>query len=83
MTEEIKVLPELQGEIPTVVCTAPERVYLVIGDECPDDVQFSECDEVPWSSESVFRNDFEYVRADLAAAAQAQPAVDTAMKGAA
>lgn len=40
----------------------PERIYLNIGDECPDDVDFRELSEVTWSEERVSDNDIQYQR---------------------
>lgn len=39
----------------------PKRIYLNIGDECPDDVDFRDLEEVTWSDERINDNDIEYV----------------------
>jgi hypothetical protein len=57
---------------PAVASTAPERIFLVIGEDCPPSAKFSDLDEVTWCEDRVCSNDIEYVRADLAVSA-AQP----------
>ncbi|WP_239688955.1 hypothetical protein [Pseudomonas citronellolis] len=57
-----------QGE--RIVQTAPERIYLIVGAECPRDVDFSELAEVSWCENDI-DDGIEYVRADKAGAAQA------------
>lgn len=59
---------EAQIEPPRVVKTAPERIYLVIGEDCPDDATFSG-DEVTWCADKIDDNSIPYVRADRAALA--------------
>lgn len=54
-----------------VAATAPERIYLIIGDDCPRDVDFSELGEVTWCEEEAERG-IEYVRAVLSAQQSAQ-----------
>lgn len=46
-----------------VARTAPERIYLVIGGECPSDASFAELSEVTWCEDDVDGNGIEYVRA--------------------
>lgn len=48
---------------------APERIWLVLGDDLPDGVTFNELaeSEICWCQDSQFEHDIEYVRADLAA----------------
>lgn len=58
-----------QGE--RIIQTAPERIYLIVGTECPRDVDFSELTEVSWCENDI-DDGIEYVRADKAAAL-AQP----------
>jgi hypothetical protein len=58
---------------PAVASTAPERIFLVIGEDCPPSAKFSDLDEVTWCEDRVCANDIEYVRADLAVSS-AQPA---------
>ena len=48
-----------------VVKTAPERIVLVVGPECPDDVEFKDLSEVSWCAQSVHSNDIWYQRMDL------------------
>ena len=43
----------------------PKKIYLQVGDECPDDVDFNELYEVTWCDECIHENDIEYIRADL------------------
>ena len=57
-----------QGE--RIIQTAPERIYLIVGAECPRDVDFSELTEVSWCENDI-DDGIEYVRADKAGAAQA------------
>jgi hypothetical protein len=54
--------------VPTAVATAPERIWLQIGDDrdCMDEPFPG--DEVTWCADSVLGAEVEYVRADLAAA---------------
>ncbi len=59
-----------QGE--RVVQTAPERIYLIVGADCPRDADFSELAEVAWCEDDL-DDGIEYVRADKAHAALAQP----------
>lgn len=54
---------------PQVVKSAPDRIYLVIGAECPDDAEFSSLSEVTWCEDNIDGNGIEYVRA-----AQSAPA---------
>lgn len=50
-----------------VIRTAPERIYLITGDECPRDANFADLSEVTWCEDDV-GGGIEYVRADLAEA---------------
>lgn len=59
-----------QGE--RVVQTAPERIYLIVGADCPRDADFSELAEVTWCEDDL-DDGIEYVRADKARAALAHP----------
>ena len=59
-----------QGE--RIVQTAPERIYLIVGEECPRDIDFSDLPEVTWCEDDAAAG-IEYVRADKARAALAQP----------
>jgi hypothetical protein len=59
-----------QGE--RVVQTAPERIYLIVGADCPRDADFSELAEVTWCEDDL-DDGIEYVRADKARADLAQP----------
>lgn len=40
----------------------PQSIWLNIGDECPNDVDFRDLSEVSWSEERVFDNDIQYHR---------------------
>lgn len=35
----------------------PEKIYLQIGEDCPDDVDFKDLKEITWSTEQIFEND--------------------------
>lgn len=59
---------EAQIELPNIVKTAPERIYLVIGEDCHDDATFSG-DGVTWCADKIDDNSIPYVRADRAALA--------------
>jgi hypothetical protein len=50
--------------LPNVVATAPHRIYLVIGEDCPDHARFSDLREVTWCADSVASNDIAYVRVE-------------------
>lgn len=39
----------------------PNKIYLIVGDECPDDIDFKQLSEVTWSSNRNFKNDIEYI----------------------
>lgn len=39
----------------------PQKIYLQIGEGCPDDVCFDELSDVTWWDEKIFDNDIEYV----------------------
>lgn len=52
--------------VPNVQATAPERIYLVIGEDVDhDDVSFVELSEVTWHPSKIHDNSIPYVRADL------------------
>lgn len=55
--------------------TFPERIWLQVGDDCPDDAKFGELDGVTWCQDSQWSNDIAYVRADLAASPEAREAL--------
>lgn len=38
----------------------PTTIYLQIGEECPDDVDFKDLREVTWSDQRIFNNDIEF-----------------------
>ncbi|MDI2706925.1 hypothetical protein QJ517_24970 [Pseudomonas aeruginosa] len=63
---------EQAGKDERIVKTAPERIYLIVGDECPLDADFGELSEVTWCEDEPAAG-IEYVRADKARAALAQP----------
>ncbi|MEM4325930.1 MAG: hypothetical protein QXU40_01365 [Candidatus Pacearchaeota archaeon] len=43
----------------------PDKIYLQIGEETPDDTDFNQISEVTWCKEKIFENDVEYIRADI------------------
>ena len=49
-----------------VAATAPDRIYLVIGGECPSDARFSDLSDVTWCEDNIDGNGIEYVRTPLA-----------------
>ncbi len=68
----------LAGGHPVATPSAPERIYLVIGeDELPEGTDFNDLKEVCWCADSQFDTDIAYIRADLAAPAPAPPAALT------
>lgn len=52
--------------LPRVVATAPGHIYLVIGEDCPPDAAFRECEEVHWCEDRIDANSIPYMRVDLA-----------------
>lgn len=42
------------------------KIYLQVGDECPDDADFEELEDVSWNKDKVFSNDIEYVKSEKA-----------------
>lgn len=64
--EDDYVVPKVTG--------APERIWLVMGEDEGQDVAFRDCDEVTWSAHREFNMDVKYVRADLLAARDAEVA---------
>ena len=61
------IIEDLTADLPNVVATAPERLYLVIGEDCPPEEDFGTLDEVTWCADKIDENSIEYVRADRAA----------------
>ena len=49
-----------------VVSTAPERIYLIIGEECPDSARFEDLTDVAWCEDKIDSNAIPYVKAALA-----------------
>lgn len=49
----------------TIRDTAPERIYLVVGD-VPENADFQYLSDVTWCADSQFDTDIEYVRTDIA-----------------
>lgn len=49
-----------------VVATSPERIYLCIGRDCPDEARFGDLGDVSWSAHDVDENGICYIRSDLA-----------------
>jgi hypothetical protein len=54
--------------LPTVASTAPERIFLVIGEDCPPDARWDQLAEVLWCEDNIDGNGIVYERADLAEA---------------
>ena len=40
---------------------APKKIYLQVGEQCPNDADFKELREVTWSDSRVNKNDIEYI----------------------
>lgn len=51
---------EFDGE--NEMTNVPDSIFLVIGEDTPEDADFNELDEVTWSKERVSYKDIEYVR---------------------
>jgi len=64
-----------------VARTAPKSIYLVIGEGCPPEADFTDCDEVTWCKDKIDANSIKYVRADLAAQPQTKPAAPAVAQG--
>lgn len=64
-TQPAGALPELVAE------SAPERIWLVIGEDCPADVRFDSLEGVTWCQDKIDDNSIEYVHADVAQALRA------------
>lgn len=65
--------PTPQAEVlPVVTRSAPETIYLVIGEDCPADASFDQCEEVTWCQDDIDGNGIKYVRADSATAREAE-----------
>ena len=43
----------------------PKRIFLQVGEDCPDDVDFNKLDEITWSKDRTTFNDIEYVHTDV------------------
>jgi len=52
--------------IPNVVATSHERIFLVIGEGCPPEADFTDCDEVHWCQDKIHENSIGYIREDVA-----------------
>lgn len=52
-----------------MLTNCPERVFLQIGEDCPDDANFKDLEGVTWCAHGVEDNDIEYFRADAVSAA--------------
>lgn len=44
----------------------PQKIYLQVGDEVPDDISFNDLStqDISWCDDRVFKNDIEYIRFD-------------------
>ena len=51
---------EFEGE--NEMTDVPDRIFLVIGEDTPDGIDFDVLDEVTWSKERVSYKDIEYTR---------------------
>ena len=56
------VAPALEQDEREVARTAPDRIYLVIGEECPADASFHELADVTWCEDDIDGNGIEYLR---------------------
>lgn len=62
-------IEKAEGEassLPVVVSSAPERIYLVIGKDCPLDARWDQLAEVTWCEDNIDGNGVVYVRDDIA-----------------
>lgn len=55
--------------LPVVVVSAPERIFLVIGEDCPPEARWDQLAEVTWCEDNIDGNGIAYQRQDLAASA--------------
>lgn len=39
----------------------PNKIYLQVGNECPDDANFNDLSEVSWCKDKVFESDIAYI----------------------
>lgn len=60
------------GEMPLMVSSAPERIWLQVGDDDYSADPFPYEEEVTWCSQSAVKSEVAYVRADLAATGKQQ-----------
>lgn len=51
---------EFDGE--NEMTNVPDSIFLIIGEDTPEDADFDELDEVTWSKERVSYKDIEYTR---------------------
>lgn len=51
--------------VPNIIKTAPDRIYLILGDGIDGDEDFSALEEVTWCQDKQNETDIEYVRADV------------------
>lgn len=56
------------AEPSNVAKTAPKKIWLVIGEDCPPEADFTDCDGVTWCQDKIDANSIAYIRADVAAA---------------
>jgi hypothetical protein len=56
------------AEPSNVAKTAPKKIWLVIGEDCPPEADFTDCDGVTWCQDKIDANSISYIRADVAAA---------------
>ncbi|MBA9859186.1 hypothetical protein [Ralstonia insidiosa] len=52
-----------------MLTNCPERIFLQIGDDCPNNADFKDLEGVTWCEQSIDDNDIGYLRADAVAAA--------------
>lgn len=63
-------------KLPNVVATAPKKIYLVIGEDTQPDTDFPRLvsaagEDITWCEDKIDPNSIPYIRADLAAEADA------------
>lgn len=56
------ILCKYQKETNTTVSNIPEQIYLQIGENVPDDIDFNDLKEVTWSRERIYANDIIYIK---------------------
>jgi hypothetical protein len=52
------------ADIKTLAASAPEKIFLVIGEGCPADVRFDLLEEVTWCQDDIDGNGIAYIKAE-------------------